>query len=220
MRLTAVLAMAARAVKPVTRAQRHHRYGMNRPWTLASKARNPAGSRRPIVLTEPMGERWCIFRGDIVEILKGKDAGKQGKVVQIIKERNWVVIQGLNTHYRYTGRTPTFSGMYVASEAPLLVNDVALVDPTDRKAANVEWRFTDEGERVRVSERTGRIIPLPPYQRDDGIIPEQWKDGPKDTSVENALASTYSPSLKTFEEEIMDAMGIVEERRPRKSFWY
>ncbi|NXN46189.1 RM24 protein, partial [Rhinoptilus africanus] len=75
-------------------------------------------------------------------------------------------------------------------------------------------------ERVRVSLRSGRIIPLPLRQRRDGIVPEQWIDGPKDTAAEDALDKTYTPSLKTFEEEIMDAMGIVETRRAKKSYWY
>lgn len=44
-----------------------------------------------------------------------------------------------------------------------------------RKPTNIEWRYTEEGERVRVSLRTGRIIPKPVYQRKDGIIPQQWK---------------------------------------------
>ncbi|NWW54695.1 RM24 protein, partial [Pedionomus torquatus] len=90
-----------------------------------------------------------------------------------------------------------------------------------RKPTEVEWRYTEEGERVRVSLRSGRIIPLPLgriiplplWQRRGGIVPEQWIDGPKDTSVEDALDKTYQPSLKTFEEEIMDALGIVETRR-------
>jgi len=117
-----------------------------------------------------------------------------------------------------------------------------------RKPTEVEWRYTEEGERVRVSLRSGRIIPLPLRQRRDGIVPEQWigeqglgrrgwgcgtspprgsapalrlpADGPKDTAVEDALDKTYLPSLKTFEEEIMDAMGIVETRRAKKSYWY
>uniref|UniRef100_A0A8B9NDC9 Mitochondrial ribosomal protein L24 n=2 Tax=Accipitrinae TaxID=8955 RepID=A0A8B9NDC9_9AVES len=89
-----------------------------------------------------------------------------------------------------------------------------------RKPTEVEWRYTEEGERVRVSLRSGRIIPLPLQQRRDGIVPEQWIDGPKDTAVEDALDKTYLPSLKTFEEEIMDAMGIVETRRAKKSYWY
>ncbi|NXD88861.1 RM24 protein, partial [Halcyon senegalensis] len=89
-----------------------------------------------------------------------------------------------------------------------------------RKPTEVSWRYTEEGERVRVSLRSGRIIPLPPRQRPDGVVPEQWIEGPKDTSVEDALDKTYLPSLKTFEEEIMDSMGIVETRRAKKSYWY
>lgn len=32
-----------------------------------------------------------------VEILSGKDQGKQGKVIQVLRCRNWVVVEGLNT---------------------------------------------------------------------------------------------------------------------------
>lgn len=45
-------------------------------------------------------------------------------------------------------------------------------------------------------------------------------DGPKDTSVEDALEKTYVPRLKTLEEEVMEAMGIQETRRYKKVYWY
>lgn len=41
-----------------------------------------------------------FFRGDRVEIMVGKDKGKQGIVSQVIQERNWVFVDGLNTHLR------------------------------------------------------------------------------------------------------------------------
>ncbi|XP_030044198.1 probable 39S ribosomal protein L24, mitochondrial [Microcaecilia unicolor] len=216
MRLTMLLAMTAKPKLPPD-----YRYGMNRPWTTAAKKRNPPGIKRRKVFVEPLSEDdWKVFRGDTVEILIGKDKGKQGKIVQIIEARNWVVLGGLNTHYRYIGKVGDYRGTYIASEAPLLLNQISLVDPADRKPTEVEWRYTEEGEKVRVSTRTGRIIPKPLFQRVDGIIPEQWKDGPKDTSVDDTIEKTYKPSLKTFEEEVMEKMGIVETRRPKKSFWY
>lgn len=46
-----------------------------------------------------------------------------------------------------------------------------------RKPTEVEWKYTEEGERVRVSLRTGRIIPKPVVERRDGIVPQQWKGG-------------------------------------------
>lgn len=46
--------------------------------------------------------------------------------------------------------------------------------PSTRKPTEVEWRFTEAGERVRVSSRSGRIIPKPDFPRADGIVPETW----------------------------------------------
>ncbi|XP_077447000.1 large ribosomal subunit protein uL24m [Stigmatopora argus] len=216
MRLTALLSMAARVV-----VSKGYRYGTNRPWTVAAKRLNPPGKRRNKVFVEPIAnEDWTVLRGDTVEILSGKDKGKQGKVTQVFRRRNWVILEGLNTHYRYIGKTNDYRGMYVASESPIMVRDVGLVDPADRKPTEVEWKFTEEGEKVRVSVRTGRIIPKPVVERRDGIVPHQWKDGPKDTSPENTLEKTYTPSLKTLEEEVMEKMGIQEDRRHRRSYWY
>lgn len=216
MRLTTVLLMAARVVVP-----KDYRYGTNRPWTIAAKRRNPPGKKRNKVFVEPIAnEDWSVFKGDRVEILTGKDKGKQGKVIQVFRHRNWVILEGLNMHYRYVGKTPDYRGTYIASEAPLLLRDISLIDPSDKKPTVVEWRFTEEGERVRVSLRTGRIVPKPEVERRDGIIPSQWTDGPKDTSPDDTLEKTFVPSLKTLEEEVMEKMGIVENRRQKRSYWY
>lgn len=45
-------------------------------------------------------------------------------------------------------------------------------------------------------------------------------DGPKDTSPEDTLEKTYVPTLKTLEEEVMEKLGIQEDRRHQKSYWY
>lgn len=67
-----------------------------------------------------------------VEILIGKDKGKQGIVKEIIQERNWVIVEGLNTKLEHVGKNKTFPGIHVLVEQPLLVTtDVALVDPHD-----------------------------------------------------------------------------------------
>ncbi|OBS65163.1 hypothetical protein A6R68_06279 [Neotoma lepida] len=130
MRLSALLALASKAtLRP------HYRYGMSRPGSLSDKRKNPPWSRRRPVVVEPISdEDWHLFCGDTVEILEGKDAGKQGKVVQVIRQRNWVVLEGLNTHYRYVGRTKDHRGTMIPSEAPLLHHQVKLVDPVDRQA--------------------------------------------------------------------------------------
>ncbi len=56
------------------------RFTTNRPWTQEFQKQNE-GYRDPIFL-EPISE-WSIFRGDRVEILIGRDKGKQGIVSQV-----------------------------------------------------------------------------------------------------------------------------------------
>ncbi|XP_067878907.1 large ribosomal subunit protein uL24m isoform X2 [Heterodontus francisci] len=169
----------------------------------------------------PPGYRYGTNRPWTIAAQRMNPPGRQRRKVFVepIAPHEWKIFRG-DTHYRYIGKAGDHRGTYIASEAPLLLRDVALVDPSDRKPTVVDWRYTEEGEKVRISARSGRIIPKPVFERKDGIVPEQWKDGPKDTSVEDALESSYIPALKTFEEEVMEKMGLIESSRPRKSNWY
>lgn len=156
-------------------------------------------------------------------IFVGKDKGKQGIVKQIIQERNWITVEGLNCELKQLGEDKGFSGVYVQSEKPLLVtNEVRLVDPSDLVGTSIEWRFTEDGERVRVSTRTGRIIPIPASMEEtiDYKTKRTYKEQPKDTTADAASEITFEPKLCTFEMDIMEKMGIKEDRIPPKSFWY
>nr|CAD7449402.1 unnamed protein product [Timema bartmani] len=158
-----------------------------------------------------------------VEILSGRDKGKQGIVKQVIQERNWVIVEGMNCHLRMVGKSQDFPGVCIKSEAPLLVtNQVSLVDPSDLQSTPVEWRFTDAGEKVRVSVRSGRIIPIPVMAGEtvDYKTKASYKDSEKDTLASNVSEITFAPKLKTFEMDIMEEFGLKEERAPAHTFWY
>ena len=45
-------------------------------------------------------------------------------------------------------------------------------------------------------------------------------DTEKDTKEKQLTKVTFDPKVMTFEEEIMQAMGIKEDRKPAKTFWY
>lgn len=62
----------------------------------------------------------------------GKDKGKQGFVKEIYQERNWVIVEGLNTELECHMKSKNFPGLYMQVEQPLLVtSQVQLVDPSD-----------------------------------------------------------------------------------------
>jgi len=155
--------------------------------------------------------------GDRVEVQVGKDKGKIGIIRQIIEERNWCYVEGLNTEYKYE------EDYCQRQEKPLLTTtQVKLVDPVDERGCEVEWRYTEDGERVRVSRRSGRILPVPEVAKAtaDYMAPESYTAGPKDTDAGKVILVTYAPKLMTVEDDILDSVGIVETKKRGKTYWY
>ncbi|KAJ8963211.1 hypothetical protein NQ318_018677 [Aromia moschata] len=173
--------------------RKKYHFTMDRPWTEKFRQTNAPNKHH----------------------LKRKDKGKQGIIKEIIQERNWVIVK--------IGDDKEFSGVYVQTEKPLLVTtDVALVDPSELIATSIEWRYTEEGQKVRVSTRSGRIIPIPATAEEtiDYKSRSTYKEQPKDTDAAATSEITFEPRLRTFEMDIMESMGIKEHRIPPKSYWY
>ncbi|XP_045455211.1 probable 39S ribosomal protein L24, mitochondrial isoform X1 [Melitaea cinxia] len=204
-------------------ARKKFRFTTNRPWTMQFAKQNERTRQTKKVFLEPVGE-WSFFKGDRVEVMVGRDKGKQGIVSQVIQERNWVIVEGMNTHLRVVGKDKDFPGITIQSEAPLLVTTgVKLVDPETLKPTEVEWRYTEDGDKVRVSLSSSRIIPIPKSAEEtmDYKSKELYVDNPsKDTEAAAATKITFEPKLRTFEMDIMESMGIKEDRVPAKSYWY
>lgn len=202
--------------------KKNYHFTTDRPWSMGFQRANEPGVHHPKVFLEPIRD-WSFFKGDRVEILTGRDQGKQGIINQVIQERNWVIVEGLNTKLKEIGKTKGFPGLLNAEEQPLLVTtEVRLVDPTDLKACDIEWRYTEEGEKVRVSVRTGRILPIPPEAQEtyDYKTKATYAEANKDTRSSEISEITFSPKLETFEMSIMRTMGIKEDRIPTKTYWY
>lgn len=197
-------------------------YDQWRPWERDFGSLNDPGVKIPKIFVEPIRE-WSFFRGDRVEVMKGPEKGKQGIVNYIVKERNWVFVQGLNVQRTITNKSSTSVGVIRSLEDPFLINlEVKLVDPSDLMATDIEWRYNDDGERVRVSTRTERIIPIPQqaYETMDFIEAEAYRDTPKDTPADVVKKVTYEPQVKTFEMDICDQQGISDDRVPYPMYWY
>lgn len=202
--------------------RRKYYFDIHRPWTTEFQMQNERGRMRKKVFVEPIRD-WSFFKGDRVEVLVGRDKGKQGIICQVFQERNWVIVEGLNCKLKLMGKSKDFPGIYIKSEQPLLVtNGVSLVDPSDLKPSPIEWRYTEAGQKVRVSVRTGRIIPTPRAAEEtyDYKTKGSYTESEKDTNAPEVTAITFEPALKTFEMDIMEQMGIKEDRVPAKTYWY
>ena len=198
---------------------------MIRPWTDEYAKTESPWKKQHNTMAQPIREEdWMWFKGDRVEILCGKDKGKQGYINFVLQERNLVTVEGLNCNFKVMGKTHDFPGMGTMEEQPLRVTDqVQLVDPVDEKVTEVEWRHAEDGERIRVAVRSDTLLPIPSqaFETVDYKTPEGYMENKeKDTNAADVEEITFEPKLATFEMEIMEAQGIKEDRIPHKTYWY
>ncbi|WP_449408917.1 50S ribosomal protein L24 [Microbacterium maritypicum] len=112
-----------------------------------------------------------IKKGDLVQVITGPkdERGKQGKVLEILSERNRVVVEGVNyvTKHTRVGQTQrgTKTGGLETVEAPIHISNVALVDPSTKKPTKVGHRVEEQTKdgvkrnvRVRFAKKSGKDL--------------------------------------------------------------
>ena len=93
--------------------------------------------------------------GDKVQVIAGKDKGKQGEVLQVLLKENRVIVEGVNVvtkHVKPSQMDP--EGGIVTREAPIHVSNVAIFDPKSKQIEKVKYAIVD-GKKVRMTKKTG-----------------------------------------------------------------
>jgi large subunit ribosomal protein L24 len=99
-----------------------------------------------------------IKRGDTVVVISGKEKGKRGEVERVIPAKGRVVVSGINVRTRHARPSQQNQEGLYTFEAPIHVSNVMLVDPGSGDPTRVGYRFTDSGEKIRVSKKSGKDI--------------------------------------------------------------
>jgi large subunit ribosomal protein L24 len=99
-----------------------------------------------------------IKKGDQVIVTTGSNKGSKGEVVKILRDKNRVVVQGVNllTHYRKP--TQSAPGAIEKIEGSISISNVALVDPKSGGATKVGYKTLKDGTKVRVAKASGETI--------------------------------------------------------------
>ncbi|MCK9792591.1 MULTISPECIES: 50S ribosomal protein L24 [Isoptericola] len=110
-----------------------------------------------------------IKKGDQVIVIAGRDKGKTGRVLEVLKDSDRIVVEGVQrvTKHVKAGQTArgTRTGGIETVEASIHVSNVMVVDPETKKGTRVGFR-TEQVERdgrtrtvrVRVAKRSGKDI--------------------------------------------------------------
>ena len=101
-----------------------------------------------------------IKKGDHVIVMAGRDKGKHGEVIEMRPKESRALVRGVNVVRRHTKQNAQNpEGGIISKEAPIHVSNLALEDPKDGKPTRVGFKVLEDGKKVRVSKRSGEVIP-------------------------------------------------------------
>jgi large subunit ribosomal protein L24 len=103
-------------------------------------------------------KKFRIKRGDRVVVISGRDRGRQGEVLRVLRKEDRLIVQGVNVVKRHQRPTAGHPGGIIDKEAAIHVSNVAHVDPTSSKPTRVGYKTLDDGRKVRFAKRSGEII--------------------------------------------------------------
>jgi len=109
-----------------------------------------------------MSQTMKIRRGDVVHVIRGKDRGKEGRVIEALPKEGRVIVENVNVVKRHQRPRPIqnasrmggpqiIPGGIVERAAAMPVSNVMIVCPTCRKPTRVGTVLKQiKGETVRV----------------------------------------------------------------------
>merc|ERR1719215_730129 len=155
---------------------------LTRPPAIRDEQRGPKLVKR----AKDLIRTWKIRKGDEVFVNAGKDKGSTGEVLMTDFRRNMLKVKGCNLR-----KLRDEEGNYTFIEKKIHYSNCALMDPVHRKPTCVGLMFTENGDAIRISKLSGRVIPWPDLPEDSQQEKIDHEEGPKDTSPEKALEKTY-----------------------------
>ncbi|ELK20894.1 50S ribosomal protein L24 [Anoxybacillus flavithermus TNO-09.006] len=99
-----------------------------------------------------------VKKGDKVQVISGKDKGKQGVILAAFPKKNRVLVEGVNIikkHVKPSQANP--QGGIISQEAPIHVSNVMPLDPKTGLPTRVGYKVVD-GKKVRYAKRSGEIL--------------------------------------------------------------
>lgn len=96
-----------------------------------------------------------IIKGDTVKVVRGKDAGKTGKVEQVLEKEAKVVVENVNQFKRHLkARSQTQPAEIITITKPLSVSNVQLLCPKCKKVTRVGYAI-EKDEKLRLCRKCG-----------------------------------------------------------------
>lgn len=104
-------------------------------------------------------KQFRIHKDDVVMVIAGKDKGKIGRVLKILRKKDRVLVEKVNMAVRHTKPNPQLQqpGGRIEKEMPLHVSNLAVQCPACSKATRIGYRYIEETKDGKVSQKRVRF---------------------------------------------------------------
>lgn len=101
-----------------------------------------------------------IKKDDNVMVIAGKDKGKVGKVLRLIRKKDAVLVEKVNMVRRHTKGNPYQQqpGGIIDKEAPINISNVQLMCPACTEPTRTGYKTMDDGEKVRFCKKCNEVM--------------------------------------------------------------
>lgn len=107
----------------------------------------------------PRFQKMHVKKGDMVQVISGKEKGKVGEILKAFPETCTVIVQGVNMKTKHVKpRQEGESGQITTYEGAIHSSKVMLYSEKEKVASRFCYTFTEDGRKVRKLKKTGEII--------------------------------------------------------------
>jgi len=104
-----------------------------------------------------------LKKNDRVKVVSGNHKGKEGKILKIFRDKDRVIVEGVNIIKRHTKpnqKNP--QGGITQKESAIHISNIMLIDPKSNEPSRIGMQIIESGEgkkkRMRYGKKSGEII--------------------------------------------------------------
>ena len=100
-----------------------------------------------------------VRKNDSVMVIGGKERGKTGKILRVLRDKDAVLIERMNMIKRHSRpRRPQQPGGIVEKEAPIHVSNVMIMCDKCNAPVRIGRKILADGKKIRICRRCGEAL--------------------------------------------------------------
>jgi large subunit ribosomal protein L24 len=160
--------------------------------------------------------RWNIVRGDTVEVVQRNhpEYKKQGTVSAVLRDKNRVIVENLNLGPKRIKGDPDkgIKGQTIMVERSMHYSNVNLVDPVTGFPTRITYSFLEDGTKVRISKRSGAIIPKPDILKEKRVRSLIASEDSDTMNEDDVWGTTYDKKVSKWEDMRNELLKTMDEK--------